>query len=529
MKVAVRFADLAGNNRADYLCIASDGIVSGYLQQGSGVFVDVGQIKSAIGTDQANLRWADVDGDEKNDMLWSEKFSGDTWVQRRPQFPGHRWWLFFFWRVQEKKAYYGLAAWSCIYHADLDGNDHAVEHYILESFNNKVTGGGSGGDHTPYVPNPKDDKPLPTCPDASKLDRPLVWTTIRITILLQFVQDSLARYDEIMASSYEKYFKIYTDYLVSNSWSALRSFLLKRGDEYFTCKTTEETTCCNRAYRASGVGILAMSRDLTTESAATQTPLSHVLRLFTTRNDENTTHWSLRSDKEGDFWNAPAADVGAPREKMNIAKLQSSGTLHSSCSRDAGFNTDDVTKPKTILNKALGDAKPLIDQLSAPLFEIQAMSLEADPEDIVDSVSMSILLIRDSVAFLENVVEMGKQLEEADKRSFILNLLSPIFLVVSMGGSTLTSAGLTSLGRAFVAIGEGAGIGLEIYDMVQTPSATPLDLFGILFSVKVTPKRLPWPDVQCLTQTSLELAQRPLPNWNKSLRDARDWMCLRYN
>ncbi|KAI8300869.1 hypothetical protein K4K61_009423 [Colletotrichum sp. SAR11_59] len=284
MKVAVRFADLAGNNRADYLCIASDGIVSGYLQQGSGVFVDVGQIKSAIGTDQANLRWADVDGDEKNDMLWN---------------------------------------------------------------------------------------------------RPLVWTTIRITILLQFVQDSLARYDEIMASSYDKYFKIYTDYLVSNSWSALRSFLLKRGDEYFTCKTTEETTCCN-----------------------------------------------------------------------------------------------------TILNKALGDAKPLIDQLSAPLFEIQAMSLEADPEDIVDSVSMSILLIRDSVAFLENVVEMGKQLEEADKRSFILNLLSPIFLVVSMGGSTLTSAGLTSLGRAFVAIGEGAGIGLEIYDMVQTPSATPLDLFGILFSVK---------------------------------------------
>ncbi|KAF0324372.1 hypothetical protein GQ607_008321 [Colletotrichum asianum] len=455
MKVAVRFADLAGNNRADYLCIASDGIVSGYLQQGSGVFVDVGQIKSAIGTDQANLRWADVDGDEKNDMLWSEKFSGDTWVQRRPQFPGHRWWLFFFWRVQEKKAYYGLAAWSCIYHADLDGNDHAVEHYILESFNNKVrtslntscgltywtgddgpitnpdlmkmttqvTGGGSGGDHTPYVPNPKDDKPLPTY-------RPLVWTTIRITILLQFVQDSLARYDEIMASSYEKYFKIYTDYLVSNSWSALRSFLLKRGDEYFTCKTTEETTCCN-VCKAEGVSCQ---------------------------------------------WCGDPCDVQGPYDRIR--------RYTNTTQPFEGFNTDDVTKPKTILNKALGDAKPLIDQLSAPLFEIQAMSLEADPEDIVDSVSMSILLIRDSVAFLENVVEMGKQLEEADKRSFILNLLSPIFLVVSMGGSTLTSAGLTSLGRAFVAIGEGAGIGLEIYDMVQTPSATPLDLFGILFSVK---------------------------------------------
>ncbi|KAI8257651.1 hypothetical protein K4K58_003829 [Colletotrichum sp. SAR11_239] len=118
---------------------------------------------------------------------------------------------------------------------------------------------------------------------------------------------------------------------------------------------------------------------------------------------------------------------------MNIAKLQSIGTLDSSCSRDAvsngiehmtascyyrnfwfdapqveEFSTDDVTNPKTILNKALGDAKPLIDQLSASLFETQAISWEADPEDIVDSVSMSIIPMRDSVDFMESVVEMGK-------------------------------------------------------------------------------------------------------------------------
>ncbi|KAJ4244064.1 hypothetical protein NW762_014677 [Fusarium torreyae] len=53
-----------------------------------------------------------------------------------------------------------------------------------------------------------------------------------------------------------------------------------------------------------------------------------------------------------------------------------------------------------------------------------------------------------------------------------------------MGGSTLTSVGLTSLGRAFVIIGEGAGISLGIYDMVQTPGAIPLDLFGIVMSGK---------------------------------------------
>ncbi|KAI8228959.1 hypothetical protein K4K55_007212 [Colletotrichum sp. SAR 10_96] len=350
--LAVRFTE---NNRADYLCIAPDGTVSGNLQQDSGVFVDVGQIKFAIGKDRAILRFADVNGDGKDDMLWMEKFSGDTWV------------------------------WY--------NGDH-------------------GSPDTPVI-----------------------------------LQDSKARYNEIMASGYDKYFKIYADHLVSNAWSALRNFMRKHSDEYVTCKITEETTCCNIRYNG------------------------------------------LCSDKEGDFWDAAAAEVGAPREKMNIAKLQSIGTLDSSCSRDAVYNgiehmtascyyrnfwfdapqveefsTDDVTNPKTILNKALGDAKPLIDPLSASLFEIQAISWEADPEDIVDS--------------------MSKELEQADKKSFILNLRSPIFIVISMGGSTLTSAGLTSLGRAFVVIGEVAGIGLGIYDMVQTSSATPLDLFRILFSVK---------------------------------------------
>lgn len=70
------------------------------------------------------------------------------------------------------------------------------------------SGGGSDGSHTPYVPNPSDDKPLPSCPDAGKYttiaqleeDAGLIdlWCgpQYTITILLQMLRDSLARYDE---------------------------------------------------------------------------------------------------------------------------------------------------------------------------------------------------------------------------------------------------------------------------------------------------------------------------------------------
>jgi hypothetical protein len=78
--VAVRFADITGNSRADYLCIKPDGYVSAYLHQDDDTWEDAGQIKFAEGHDRANLRWADVDGDGLDDLIWIEKFSGDSYV-----------------------------------------------------------------------------------------------------------------------------------------------------------------------------------------------------------------------------------------------------------------------------------------------------------------------------------------------------------------------------------------------------------------------------------------------------------------
>lgn len=78
--MAVRFADITGNNRADYLCIEPDGRTTGFLQQDDGSFQNAGQIKVSDGYDRANFRYADVDGDGIDDLIWVEKFSGDGYV-----------------------------------------------------------------------------------------------------------------------------------------------------------------------------------------------------------------------------------------------------------------------------------------------------------------------------------------------------------------------------------------------------------------------------------------------------------------
>ncbi|KAL2202779.1 hypothetical protein CC79DRAFT_1344773 [Sarocladium strictum] len=78
--LAVRFADLTGNGRADYLCIAPDGHVKGSVQNNDGSFTNVGQIKVSADKDRANLRFADVNGDGKDDLVWINKFNGDVSV-----------------------------------------------------------------------------------------------------------------------------------------------------------------------------------------------------------------------------------------------------------------------------------------------------------------------------------------------------------------------------------------------------------------------------------------------------------------
>ncbi|KAJ3941997.1 uncharacterized protein N0V96_007482 [Colletotrichum fioriniae] len=135
--LAVRFADLTGNKRADFLCLRPDGFITGLLHQNDGSFKVVGQIKVAEGHDRAMLRFADVNGDGRDDLLWIEKFSGDTWVwynegedASRPLGSA------FHWRQQTEMAFAGLAAGTCLFYTDLSGDFRADEHYVLESINN---------------------------------------------------------------------------------------------------------------------------------------------------------------------------------------------------------------------------------------------------------------------------------------------------------------------------------------------------------------------------------------------------------
>lgn len=56
--------------------VQQNGVTTGYLNKGVNNMVNQGQVKHAEGKERRNLRFADIDGDGRADMLWLDMITG---------------------------------------------------------------------------------------------------------------------------------------------------------------------------------------------------------------------------------------------------------------------------------------------------------------------------------------------------------------------------------------------------------------------------------------------------------------------
>jgi FG-GAP-like repeat len=78
--IGVRFADIDGDGRADYLMVSEDGSVDGYLNIGptANGWLWVRQSTTAAGVDRPrqDIHFADLDGDGKADYIYVNRLTG---------------------------------------------------------------------------------------------------------------------------------------------------------------------------------------------------------------------------------------------------------------------------------------------------------------------------------------------------------------------------------------------------------------------------------------------------------------------
>ncbi|EPE08332.1 carbohydrate esterase family 3 protein [Ophiostoma piceae UAMH 11346] len=165
--IGVRYADIDGDRRVDYLCMELNGRTTGWLNKADGM-ESLGQVKRSENYDRANHRFADVNGDGLADFLWVDKFTGDAtvWYNLGHKPDGGSNWGWY----SQGKAYNGNARGTNMFWPNLGGlgradmfNVEPKTGYGWVNFNTcgSTTGGSSNGDDgdivDPGLPKPPDD------------------------------------------------------------------------------------------------------------------------------------------------------------------------------------------------------------------------------------------------------------------------------------------------------------------------------------------------------------------------------------
>lgn len=174
--LGVRWNDLDGDGRADFLCVQTDGTVTGYLNKGVGDMVNQGLVKRSEGRERKNIRIADINGDGRDDYLYANMADGSVTAWHNEGWsPGSD--EAFEWQWRSVVATGGFSRGSCVEFGNLYGAGRADYISVKPSTNeawtwfnicpdNEEPQGSADGD--PDLPT--DAPPAPSVGESSQLN-----------------------------------------------------------------------------------------------------------------------------------------------------------------------------------------------------------------------------------------------------------------------------------------------------------------------------------------------------------------------
>ncbi|KAL5362439.1 hypothetical protein BJX96DRAFT_177152 [Aspergillus floccosus] len=538
----VHFADISGNGRGDYLCVEKDGRSWGFVHNEDDTWVYIDQFKFSEGKDRANLHWADVNGDGKADMIHTNKFNGDgtVWLNKgRKDIGGSR----YEWEPVGVR-YQGAVAGSCTYFPDLDGNGRADMHSVIDSLANKAEtwfsrcgrpnkvgdDGGVFDPHLPVMPAGEDDtgggdsdydpdKDTDGLDDDSEMC-PGVYQHIDdipddvdgvcapqyiMQTMLTMLKNDIQNYTDILADGYDNKFKTYSQAVVEGAPQIIRDFYMDHGVDYFSCIVAEFQPFCGTCHVDWGTSD-PRCRYCTGDKEGTgymnisePCPPDTSLRGSTPENPfPQTTYWSFQSDeKADDFYGDLLTETGIPRGLTYITSYNHQGDPmqcheYPRCFKSgwdfgvpkvaSGYGTDDVANPKDIIGQYLGKTDDLQKGLETAIIAQRINSRRSwSGNDMVDAVSLPVMMIHQAVESMQQVVDTAEEIEAAKRKQMILLFLSAFLLLIPIGGEIISAInGFATVGRFLALAGEAALTGVDIYSVANDPSSAPFVVFSYI-------------------------------------------------
>ncbi|RHZ46505.1 hypothetical protein CDV55_100582 [Aspergillus turcosus] len=148
-----------------------------------------------------------------------------------------------------------------------------------------------------------------------------------------------------------------------------------------------------------------------------------------------------------------------------------------------------VTDPRTIVINALLQLDNLQSNILAAQLQMILGSWPGYSDDIVQSISLSVELLMQTVSSMQTVVEIGKEQQDLDKKKLVDEILMAVFLVVPfLGEIDIISDAFADLARIMTLVGDVSVAGYTVYAIADHPDEVlPIIFETLLLAGQRTP------------------------------------------
>ncbi|KAF7856273.1 hypothetical protein EAF04_009801 [Stromatinia cepivora] len=312
------------------------------------------------------------------------------------------------------------------------------------------------------------------------------WNRWTLSILLETLYNLQGQYNT-SAHGYDDKFSYYVEWVKDSVDPALSTFMdvgTGKGNAYFDCRWTAggpsaaTLPCTQISFPGGAAKIWELEYTLTDSegfyaAAASQLGIEK--------------DWISFGDWEG------PVDCVIQQESLLISRAVPNGGVgtggrpcikvhHRKLNVPMAASNIVVTNPKTVIQAAMPNITALTNLAMGLYFELALGISQANDSDVITSVSTPIFMLQNAVNSMNNIKEIGAQVQQRDKENLILEILGIVLMVVPIigeGGGALFD-GLAAVARIGTLIGDIGNVALTAYDIVQDPSSAPYAIMGLL-------------------------------------------------
>ncbi|KAH6997387.1 glycoside hydrolase family 18 protein [Ilyonectria destructans] len=347
-----------------------------------------------------------------------------------------------------------------------------------------------------------------------------------VQTLKALLSETLSNYTSWMNNGYDKKFGIYSKAVAGSADQSLLGFINDNGNSYATCIVAETSICCDSCNKnkksdtycdycfssgkctqeCSAIGCSNDKRDdvrpepeliVKTVNESEPCPPDYSKRGYGPDNPyEQTVYWTWKNSSG--FFADLELNTGIPKSKTKMGSYDFlNGCPPSAKAGDIcwsigmyynvpiinGYSASDVANPKDVVSKGLAKIKGLPTQLDKVLTDLQLDAYIGDDMDLIDSLSLPILMLASATENMGTVVEIADKITEEERKAFILAFLSAIFLIIPVIGEVVGSvAELADIGTIMALLGAAGNSAVDIYTIVDDPKNAPLAIFDLILA-----------------------------------------------